>query len=178
MESRIGLSYHWCHVLFTWRSSGLYWVLSWLLCIANYGLLFVDTVGRCPRLPCREWKTTLNVTIRTYNLALVIRPPLKKNVKWDLWDLSSYHYHTYYIKKDLWKGDWRKYTITIWSNNVFKASRQTWHVAADRFRSHNFIFKTLDFLNFGPSFRNWIKIFYNKRKSLSNQFDMGRGCRL
>ena len=79
---------------------------------------------------------------------------------------------------------WRKYTLTIRSDNVFKVSRQTCKLLLIDFEktfdsvSHNFIFKTLNFLNFGPSFRNWIKIFYNKRKSLSNQFDMGRGCRL
>ena len=31
--------------------------------------------------------------------------------------------------------------------------------------SHNFIFKTLDLLNFGDSFKRWIKVFYNHAQS-------------
>ena len=50
--------------------------------------------------------------------------------------------------------------------------------------SHKFIFKTLKFFDLGPSFMKWMKLFYNKCKSLvlingnaTNQFDLGRGCR-
>ena len=46
--------------------------------------------------------------------------------------------------------------------------------------SHKFIFKTLDFLNFGSSFKKWIKLFYNKSISsvmvngnASRQFELG-----
>ncbi len=50
--------------------------------------------------------------------------------------------------------------------------------------SHKFIFKVLDFLSFGPSFKKWIKLFYNESVSsvmvngnASKQFQLGRGCR-
>lgn len=50
--------------------------------------------------------------------------------------------------------------------------------------SHTFIFKMFDFLNFGPSFKKWLKVFYNKCQAsvlvngtASNQFTLGRGCR-
>ena len=50
--------------------------------------------------------------------------------------------------------------------------------------SHTFIFKCLNFLNFGPSFNRWIKLFYTKCLSsvlvngnASKQFELGRGCR-
>ena len=50
--------------------------------------------------------------------------------------------------------------------------------------SHKFIFKALDFLNFGPSIIRWIKLFYNNCMSsvlvngtATKQFKLGRGCR-
>ena len=49
---------------------------------------------------------------------------------------------------------------------------------------HSFIHKTLDFLNFGPSFKQWIKLFYNDPSScvtnnghISNFFAVERGVR-
>jgi len=50
--------------------------------------------------------------------------------------------------------------------------------------SHKFIFKMFDFLNFGPSFKKWLKLFYSKCQAsvlvngtASKQFTLGRGCR-
>ena len=50
--------------------------------------------------------------------------------------------------------------------------------------SHKFIFKALDFLNFGPSIIRWIRLFYNNCMSsvlvngtATKQFKLGRGCR-
>ena len=50
--------------------------------------------------------------------------------------------------------------------------------------SHKFIFKALDFLNFGPSIIRWIKLLYNNCMSsvlvngtATKQFKLGRGCR-
>ena len=50
--------------------------------------------------------------------------------------------------------------------------------------SWRFMFETLDFFNFGESFKRWIALFYNGIQSsvlqngfLSDFFDIGRGCR-
>lgn len=50
--------------------------------------------------------------------------------------------------------------------------------------SWNFIQQTLDFFNFGPTIRQWVKIFYtnitsavNQGGNLSEVFDIQRGCR-
>ena len=50
--------------------------------------------------------------------------------------------------------------------------------------SHKFVFKALNFLNFGPSIMKWIKLFYSNCMSsvfvngnATKQFKLGRGCR-
>ena len=50
--------------------------------------------------------------------------------------------------------------------------------------SWNYLFKTLDFLNFGDSFKRWVSVFYNDIKSsvitngfLTDFFKVERGCR-
>ena len=144
------------------------------------GIITLLPKGDKPKQFLKYWRPILNIT---YKLASACIAERIKNILPDLINDDQ---------KGFMKGRYIGENIRLLYDLIFytKLRKKPGMLLLIDFEkafdsvSHKFIFKALDFLNFGPSIIRWIRLFYNNcissvfvNGTATKQFKLGRGCR-